>query len=346
MRAMRRLIPAFVFAISLVVGSRAPAAPTIDESMECMLAVFGDPGVTDQCSVTLVTDKTKAELDKKPHDTFRLKIRSEAMNAHLKTLAKIPWLRHLEFDKNDQITDLSPLSGLKELRRLHISELGSDKLTSLSAIGSLTELEVLEFNGPQIEDISAIKNLKKLTSVSLPYSVSDATPLAGLTSLKSIWSHGFKDFAPLAGLTKLERLKSSTKGKDLKALAKLTAMRDLSVAASNDLNDLSGVEAMTSLEILYLNFTKVSDVTPLANCTKLKLLHLYSTPVTSIAPLAKITTLEDVDLDKTKIKDFTPLKASAKSLKHLAVPEGTTAAQVAMLVKENLKLSISGLPKK
>src|SRR5436305_14157436 len=109
--------------------------------MECMLAVFGEPGTTDECSLAVVTDASKAELEKRPHDTFRLKIRASATNAELKSLAKLPWLEQLSFENNAAIDDLSALKVLKKLRRLDISDLPRTK--SLAFLSSLPTLDSL-----------------------------------------------------------------------------------------------------------------------------------------------------------------------------------------------------------
>jgi len=56
-----------------------------------------------------------------------------------------------------------------------------------------------------------------------------------------------------------------------------------------------------------LNFTEVSDVSPLAELTKLKQLYLYNTQVSDVRPLAKLSKLEVLDLNGTQVSDVSPL---------------------------------------
>jgi Leucine-rich repeat (LRR) protein len=325
--------------------SAARAAPNVDETMECMLAVLGEPGTNDECEVTVVTDKSKAEIEKKPHATFRLKIKASATNAELASLAKLPWLEQLSFESNnDNIDDLSALKALKKLRKLEAGELY--KLKSLAFVSSLPELEELGLWGYQHDDLKPLSGLKKLRKLTLPQDAKDASAIVDLTGLNELSATGLDRLGPLSKLTRLEYLRASPdEDTSLAALAGMTNMKTLRLTGSKKLVDVSALKGMTALESLEIGMTAVSDISALAGATKLRYLDVNESKVSSIAALAKLTALEQVYLQQTAVKDFSPLLASAKTLKHLSVPDGTKKAQVAALLKTNPKIEIPGLDK-
>jgi hypothetical protein len=93
-------------------------------------------------------------------------------------------LTYLGISDNSQISDISPLAGLTNLRKLYLSQ---NQITDISSLAGLTNLEHLELANNQISDL---------------------TPLAGFTNLTELYlqSNQISDISPLAGLTNLERL--------------------------------------------------------------------------------------------------------------------------------------------
>ena len=85
---------------------------------------------------------------------------------------------------NDQISDLSSLTGLTNLERLYLS---NNQISDLSPLTELTNLEWLYLSQNKITDLS---------------------PLAGLTNLEWLWLHENQnsDLSPLKGLTNLKWL--------------------------------------------------------------------------------------------------------------------------------------------
>jgi len=86
---------------------------------------------------------------------------------------------------NDQISDLSSLTGLTNLERLYLS---NNQISDLSPLTELTNLEWLDLSGNPITDLSPLKgltNLKRLFFSNNP--ISDLSPLAGLTNLEFLY---------------------------------------------------------------------------------------------------------------------------------------------------------------
>ena len=96
-------------------------------------------------------------------------------------------------------------------------------------------------------------------------SISDISPLAGLTNLKGLWLHSnaFSDISPLSGLTNLIVL-------DLQ---------------NNDISNISLLASFTNLTHLYLYNNTISNIVPLADLINLKVLNLRYNAISNIIPL-------------------------------------------------------------
>ena len=120
-------------------------------------------------------------------------------------------------------------------------------------------------------------------------SVSDLSPLAGMTGLTALnlYGTGVFDLSPLAGMTGLTAL-------------------NLNGTRVSDLSPLAG---MTGLTTLNLNGTGVSDLSPLAGMTGLTTLDLGRTSVRDLSPLLTINNLQEVRVSMFDDYDVLPLKA-------------------------------------
>jgi len=77
-----------------------------------------------------------------------------------------------------------------------------------------------------------------------------------------------------------------------------------------------GLLVAANLAVLYMENTKVTDLTPLSTLSKLMDLNLRGNPVTNLAPLATLTNLRILYLSGTGVTDFGPLRNLTK-LHHL-----------------------------
>jgi Leucine-rich repeat (LRR) protein len=109
----------------------------------------------------------------------------------------------------NQITDISPLSKLTNLQRLHIGGSGN-RIDDLTPLANLTSLQTLELVNAQITDITPLANLTNL-GLNMGYlslrrnQITDITPLASLTNL-GVLELGYNlitDITPLQNLTNL-----------------------------------------------------------------------------------------------------------------------------------------------
>lgn len=103
------------------------------------------------------------------------------------------------------VSDLTPLSGLKQLTTLNLSFTDVSDLTPLSELTQLTTLNL--YHAKRLSDLTPLSELKQLTTLNLSFTdVSDLTPLSELTQLTTLHLH----YTEVSDLTPLLRLKEVT----------------------------------------------------------------------------------------------------------------------------------------
>ena len=196
--------------------------------------------------------------------------------------------------KSNQISDLSPIAGLINLRRLYLDD---NLFSDLSPLKGLTNLETLHFSENR--------------------GVSDISPLAGLVNLKTIgsWGHSISDLSPLARLTKLETVDFCGGDiSDLSALSELTGLKELYLVAEN-ISDISPLAGLTGLTRLSLRVNNISNLSPLRGFTQLEWLHLEGNNISDVSPLAGLVNLTWLDLSNNDISNFSPLDRIRENIK-------------------------------
>lgn len=104
---------------------------------------------------------------------------------------------------------VSGIDVLHALPNLGILDLNGNPIYNITPVASCKNLTYLNLSGCYEEDLSALSDLSMLEWLSLSYSpsIGSIEPLAGLTSLKSLYLENVMvDFSPLAGLTNLTTL--------------------------------------------------------------------------------------------------------------------------------------------
>lgn len=203
---------------------------------------------------------------------------------------------------------------------------------------ALTSLELTRWDltNEEIQPLRYMVNLTELIIANSPMyarymSLTDISPLAGLTNLVTLHLHGnqINDITPLAGLTNLRGL--NLMGNDITGIAPLANLTNLTWLSIgfNPIVDISPIAGLTNINDLCLSFTgvsdisilanftnltdlgldgnQVSDLTPLAGLTNLRYLYLYGNQISDLTPLAGLTNLVDINLGENYISDITPL---------------------------------------
>ena len=248
-------------------------------------------------------------------------------------LAGLTQLQILNLSTN-QIVDITPLANLTNLTKLIVSR---NQVRDLNPLAGLTRLTVLNLNNNRISDLTPLMNLTALETLRLNMNaIVDITPLTGLKNLKELWiaDNPIRDFTPLAqlegveldlevDLSRLDQLnlvvtipdpnlqraiRETLALPDGVPLTQLEMLRLQRLKAwRREINDLTGLQYATNLELLALWGNQIKDITPLANLTKLRELNLAYNAVESVEPLAGLINLQTLNLTINRVQDITPL---------------------------------------
>ena len=196
-------------------------------------------------------------------------------------------MRDLWLKGNKHISDLSPIAGLHNLWALDI---GHNSVSDLSPVAGLTNLVKINIGNNKISDLSPLEGLKNLEYFkSWNNFLSDLSPLMKLPNLWNIdICGGDPDISVLKDAKNLKELYlnfCSVSDTDLSAVAGLTNLTRLSVAANKRLSDISPLAGLTNLEWLNLRECDISDISPLSGLTNLKWINLENNNISDFSPL-------------------------------------------------------------
>ena len=191
-----------------------------------------------------------------------------------------------------------------------------------SEMATLTRLEARNVN---ISNLTGLEGATNLTTLNLSdeyveaggrwinsNSVSDLSPLSGLTKLTELWlqRNAISDISPVAGLTNLTTLDLGGNSiTNISAIAGLTKLTWLAIWGT-PISDISPVAALTKLTTLGLGDNNISDISPIAGLTNLTGLYLSSNHITNLSSLSSLTNLKMLQLEYNSISDLSPLIAN------------------------------------
>ena len=182
--------------------------------------------------------------------------------------------------------DLSPLAGLRSLSHLDLSD---NDLADVSALSGLTGLRDLLLSGNALRDLSPLSELAELRSLTLSNNgLTDVSALSGLSSLRQLWLDGneLESIRPLRRLRSLIYLHlGDNRIEDVSPLTWLGDLRRLWLPG-NEVADVSALSGLWSLQRLDLSRNRVWDVSPLAGLTDLSQLRLGWNLVENVSALS------------------------------------------------------------
>ena len=158
-----------------------------------------------------------------------------------------------------KVTDLSPLTAMKNLKSLQVS---SNFVWDLSPLSSLAELE----------EIYATSN-----------GISDLTPLSALTNLRELdlGDNCIEDISPLQTLTELTTLTLEKNDiTDISPLRPLENLKTLFLGGNSGITDYTPLKYLKNLDMLYLDGSSIDDITALITLTNLTYLDMSGTSLT------------------------------------------------------------------
>jgi len=208
-------------------------------------------------------------------------------------------LTDLDLSGITDLKDISPLSGLANLKTIN---LGGTAVDDLAPLSGLKKLEKLTLSGTQVSDISPLWNLNSLRELDV-----SSTPLrsisfsVNLPGLKVLNLRGSK-VSDLNELTDMKSLKwlsvSGTPVSDISPVTKLSELEWLDASQTNIKYLPYGVQ---SLKYLNLGYTGVTDISSLSSYDSLEALDLSGAALTSIPFGLKMTGLKELKLGGSKI---------------------------------------------
>ncbi|MYA98488.1 hypothetical protein F4X90_02240, partial [Candidatus Poribacteria bacterium] len=163
------------------------------------------------------------------------------------------------------------------------------------SITTRTPFNLIEFSAVEITDLTGMEYASNLRSLNLSGSISDISPLSGLTQLHSLYLGGnnISDISPLSELKNLRRLN----------------------LGGNNISDISPLAELKEIWRLDLNDNNISDVSPLADPTQIRWLDLSNNNIWDVAPLVKLASVMpfrnslQLRLGRNNISDISPFLA-------------------------------------
>lgn len=249
--------------------------------------------------------------------------------ADLSPLSALTSLTRVGFGTN-QIVDVSPLSGLTGLTELN---LGNNRIVNVSPLAPLTNLTWLRLNNNRIggQGVGKVNSLAALTSANPLYlynnpgmSCEEADTLVNaLGTAVDIDNDGTGNldaptsgvncssanmYVPIDGLFADPNLQSCVDA----AFPSATYAFDVSGALdcrTMGITDISGIQNLMGLTVLYLANNQISDISLLSSLTNLTNLDLYNNQIADISPLSGLTGLTWLQITTNQVTDISALSS-------------------------------------
>ncbi len=188
-------------------------------------------------------------------------------------------------------------------------------INSLDGLQQFPNLEIIFMPtaGSEISDLSPIRNLKKLRTVSIPNSnISEIGWLVYLDNLTSLNLIGNSvtnlEFFPL--FKRITNLlldyQAPTYITDIKPLSVLHGLATLSLQG-NRISDITALDNLTNINNLMLRDNRITSLEPIDNLTKLTSLNFSVNIISDISPLDNLTDLTYIAGNSNRITDLSPL---------------------------------------
>jgi internalin A len=170
----------------------------------------------------------------------------------------------------------------------------------------------------EICDVSQLKHLPKLHTLSLDFAGDTVDGFAELTQIKTLIlnleRYETPDVSPLGELVQLEKLGLSCHNyysrHGITGLSALEALVNLIFLRVNDVKakSLAPMKNMTKLQKLDCANNHIRTVKPLENLTDLRELYINNNSIRNIAALSGLTRLTELILGGNPITDFSPIR--------------------------------------
>lgn len=221
------------------------------------------------------------------------------------------------------------------------------RINSLEGLQQFPNLETIAFSpkSTQIQDLSPIRNLTKLTSISIPNSnISDTAFLSAIRELRFLDLSGNKvtDLKFMPYLKKLVTLSLEYQGPiyitDIATLRFLRNLQNLSLQG-NKITDISALGEMRNLLYLNIRDNRITDLAPLANVINLSGLNASINIISDLSPLENLTRITFLAVNSNRLTNMTPITNMA-DLRQIQL-RGNNITDIAPIANKRKILSVS-----
>ncbi len=227
-------------------------------------------------------------------------------------------LKVLDCSGNKDIRDLKPLSQLKDLEILDISNTGVADLSGLKNVPNLKELDCS--NSEMIEDLTPLKNMRRLEKlICYNTSVSNLEPLKYLS------------------LKELNVALTFIADNSLSVLEGMLSLQKLDISQNELIRNLGFMHNLDNLTDLNCSKSPVVSVDSIAVIDNLEHLDISNTDIKGIKPLIDVKTLISIDISGTEIKNIDALYASTRLKNLKAIDLKIDDVTYAQKLKESIK---------
>ncbi len=224
----------------------------------------------------------------------------------VRVIGELTWLKELSLENNMDITDVSPLSQLKNLTSLNLSLTGTE---DISCLKDLTALQELRISGTNVSDVSVLSSYTELKTLYMSQlSKLDRETISLPASVQNLYcsGDGLETLDFTASVDNLLMLEAD--GNDLSDISPLRKFENLSRVnlSNNRIEDISPA-CGKNLSELKFNNNRVSDISAFAGL-RLSRLEGAGNQIADISALADNSQLRFVVLNHNQIKDISALK--------------------------------------
>jgi hypothetical protein len=207
----------------------------------------------------------------------------------------------LDISSQDQLTDLKPLSELRKLIYLNVSDTKVLDLMPMRYASNLVHLEIANTYVANLKVLVYLPSIQKLNVSGCR--LLDHQFLMDLPHIKdlNLSNTSILDFEFLGDLTSLKRLQiSGTVLSDSEVLSRLVRLEHLDLS-NTSIEKLVFIEPMMDLSFLHASNTLIEDVDFVSKTPKLKELYIEYTDVHDLTPVLNHPFLSRVYADFTQV---------------------------------------------
>jgi internalin A len=196
----------------------------------------------------------------------------------LSPLTALTDLEELDITSNRNVTDISPLVSLVNLKKLILFETGIESIEPISSLVNLRHLEIIGYADRYYRELLSLQHLEILNLHN--QEPLDVTYIAQLSTLRDLEiSPGYTRFD--AEILNIELLRN------------LANLERLVIHFPSDIN-LTWIAGLRNLTELELRGDTISDIRPLLELPNLVTVNLYGTEVRDLSPLLESTSIKRI----------------------------------------------------